>query len=305
MYYEDELERYEQEAEDRFDDYAGEYEEDWPYEDEEDHFDTGFGGAEYSYEPEEYYEEYEYFEEDDDDDSFDSYAAQTIGKIDPNDRTLTISVTNTTAEDQDVVIFGANEGLAPPAGVLVEVAESSHNEVREESKSNPFKIVGMKLAVSDPLQFDHVLEITTRSVTGYKDRRPYQPRNATSPQNFSQHLIDDAAFEMDVTGRDALRFRIKANAKVTFTFTIKARANMANLLAGKNVAELSIDPRTTGLPQIDLQQQKQPTAFGLKKRKPKPKTKVKKRIVPVSRPAVKRKPAPAPRKVVKKRLKKR
>ncbi|MCB0375257.1 MAG: hypothetical protein KDD04_05000, partial [Sinomicrobium sp.] len=104
----------------------------------------------------------------------------------------------------------------------------------------------------------------------------YQPRNATSPQNFDPLLIDDHSFEMNVTGQDSLRFTIGAGVTVVFTFTIKARANMGNLLKGSNVAELSRAPRTTGLPQIDLLRAKKPTAFGLK---PKPKSKPKVRKI--------------------------
>ena len=95
----------------------------------------------------------------------------------------------------------------------------------------------------------------------------YQPRNATSPQNFNPTLIDDDNFEMDVTGQDALRFTINANSEVVFTFTVKARANLGNLLRGHNVAELSHAPRTTGLPQIDLVRRRRPTALGLPSRR--------------------------------------
>ena len=252
MNYDDELRRYEEEAEDRYDDYDDEYEDDFYeddfYEDEEDDF----------YEEEDDYATVEYIEDDDYDgydDSYDSYTSN-VGKIDANDRTLTIVVSNTSDVDAEAIIFGGNESAAQADGVAVVVEESSHKEVREESKGNPFKIAGMKMSVSNPLQFDNVLKVTRRTATGSNTARVYQPRNATSPQNFTQQLIDDAAFEMDVTGQDSLRLTVKAQATVVFTFTIRARANMGNLLKGNNVAELSQAPRTTGLPQLDLLQQK-------------------------------------------------
>ncbi|MDW3191924.1 MAG: hypothetical protein R8G66_06155 [Cytophagales bacterium] len=279
MNYEDELERYEDEAEDRYDDYDEDYEDEF-FDDEEDDFDTGFGGYEdedgfYDDDEEDGFydeeEEIEYLpvmdeEEDYDgyDDAYDSYKSTSIGKIDPNDRTLTVVVKNTSGADAEAVLFGGNEGASQPAGVSVIVEESSHREVREESKANPFKIAGMKMSVSDPLQFDNVLKVTRRTATGSNTVRVYQPRNATSPQNFTQQLIDDSAFEMDVTGQDSLRMLIKDGTTVVFTFTIKARANMGNLLKGNNVAELSKAPRTTGLPQLDLLQRKKKS----KRRKP-------------------------------------
>ena len=266
--YDDELMGYEGDAEDRYDDY--DYEDEY-YEDE-DEFDTGLEGREDSYYDDDYVEEeVEYIPAGDYEEDYDGYTTTSIGRIDPNDRTFTVVVKNTSGADAEAIIFGGNEEAAQPAGVTVTVEESSHKEVREESKANPFKIAGMKMSVSDPLQFDNVLKVTKRTAAGSNTVRVYQPRNATSPQNFTQQLIDDNNFEMDVTGQDSLRFIIKDGVTVVFTFTMKARANMGNLLKGQNVAELSQAPRTTGLPQLDLLRTKKPTAFGLK-----PKRKVKK-----------------------------
>lgn len=268
-HYDDELMSYEEEAEDRFDD-----------------FNSGLEGNEDVYYDDEYEEGYDYLpgwgEYEAYPHGFDNYQASSIGRIDPNDRTLTVVVTNTSGTGQVAILFGANEEAAQITGVEVRVEESSHKEVREESKAHPFKIAGMKMSVSDPLQFDNVLNITRKTATGSRTARVYQPRNATSPQNFTQQLIDDDNFEMDVTGQDSLRFTIRDGAVVVFTFTIKARANMGNLLKGNNVAELSNIPRTTGLPQLDLLRKRQPTAFGLNQvRRP-------------SRPR-RRRPAPRPR----------
>ncbi len=267
MNYEDEMMRYEDDAEDQYDNY---YEDEY-YEDE-DNFDTGFEGNEDAY----YGEEVA---------MYDDYSASSIGMIDANDRTLTVVVRNTTQQAETAIIFGGNEEAPQPAGLTVTVEESSHREVREESKANPFKIAGMKMSVSNPLQFDNVLQILRRTATGSNTSRVYQPRNATSPQNFTQQLIDDEAFEMDVTGQDSLRLMIEPDVTVVFTLTVKARANIGNLLDGRNVAELSRSPRTTGLPQLDLLRKRRPTAFGIR---PRAKRKVKR---PMARPAMQRPPA--------------
>lgn len=279
----DELMDYENEAEDRYDDYDEDYEdgydedyEDEYYDDDEDEFDSGFEGNEDGYDDD--YDGYDEEEEieylpmedgyDDYDDDYDSYKTTSIGKIDPNDRTLTVVVKNTSGADAEAIVFGGNQEAAQPAGVTVTVEESSHKEVQEESKANPFKIAGMKMSASNALQFDNVLKVTRRTAAGSNTVRVYQPRNATSPQNFTQQLIDDDNFEMDVTGQDSLRLIVKDGVTVVFTFTIKARANMGNLLKGANVAELSRTPRTTGLPQLDLVRRKQPSALGIRRRRP-------------------------------------
>lgn len=259
MSYEDELMRYEESAEDQYDDY-----DDGIY--DEDDFDTGFEGMddEYVGYDDEYEEEYDLY---DDEEDYDDYTSSSLGKIDPNDRTLTVVVKNASGASAEAVIFGGNAEKAQPAGVTVEIEESSHKEVREESKSNPFKIAGLKYSVSNALQFDNVLRIDRRTASGSKTTRVYQPRNATSPQNFTQTLIDDDNFEMDVTGQDSLNVVVEDGVTAVFTFTIKARANLGNLLKGSNVAELSRAPRTTGLPQLDLIRRKRPTAYGMRPRR--------------------------------------
>ncbi|WP_010520463.1 hypothetical protein [Aquimarina agarivorans] len=280
MDYNDELMRYEEAAEDQYDDYDG-------YDDEdEDDFDSGFEGAEDEYD--DYEDDYDDYEDEGeyDDDAYDDYTRTSIGKIDPNDRTLTVVVTNKSGDAAEAVIFGGNAEAAQPTGVVVDIEESSHKEVREESKANPFKIAGMKYSVSNPLQFDNVLRVERRTASGSKTTRVYQPRNATSPQNFTQSLIDDDNFEMDVTGQDSLRVVVEDGVTAVFTFTIKARANLGNLLKGQNVAELSRAPRTTGLPQLDLARRKRPTALGLR-----PKRRRRRRAAPrriVRRPIRKR-----------------
>ncbi|HEY9084034.1 MAG TPA: hypothetical protein VIN73_11920 [Vicingaceae bacterium] len=248
--YEDEILDYELDAESRYDDFSGDY--------DEDYFDTGFEGNED-------FQEMEYIDVSGmRSGMYDNYTTTSIGKIDPNDRTLTVVVANTSGAAAQAILFGGNEEAAQPAGVTVTVEESSHKEVREESKANPFKIRGMKLSVSNPLQFDNILKIVKRTAAGSNTERVYQPRNATSPQNFTQSLIDDNNFEMDVTGQDSLRVIVKDGVTMVFTFTIKARANMGNLLKGNNVAELSDAPRTTGLPQIDLLRKQNAGAFGIR-----------------------------------------
>lgn len=217
--------------------------------------------SDYEQSAEEYFDNYGGFEGVDP--QYHSYSPMTIGRIDPLDRTYTIRVENTGTDAEEAIIFGGNENAEQPKNVTVTVQESSHNEVREESKSNPFKILGLKMQVSDPFQFDNVLRIVHRRSSGFYQEQKYQPRNATSPQNFNSNMIDDEHFEMDVTGHDSLRFQILPNTKVSFTFTVKARANMGNLLKGMNVAEMSTSPRTTGLPQLDLVRKKTPPVFGL------------------------------------------
>jgi len=229
MDYENELERYERDGEGRYDNYGGQGLPD------EDDF---------------YYEDEEYEVADEYEDEFDSYSGDAVGRLDPNDTTYTFVVTNTGEEEREVVLFGANENLTPPEGVTVEVAESSHNEVREESKANPFTIVGMKMSVSNSQQFDNVLFLYEKTSTGRTTTNVRQPRTWQSPQNFDQNSIHAINFTMHVTGKTSMRFKAKKGTTV-FTFSVQSRTNLGNVLIGKNVAEVNTAPQVTGLPQMD------------------------------------------------------
>lgn len=281
MDYDDEILEYEQDAEDSYDDFdSSEY--------EEDDFDSGLEGNEDAYDEEEDYDDY--YEDDEMesvDDDFDSYKSTSVGKIDPNDRTLTVVVKNTSGADQEAVIFGANQDLAPPSGLSITVEESSHNEVKEESKANPFLIEAMKMSVTDPLQFDNILRIVRRTAAGSNTQRVFQPRNATSPQNFTSNLVH-SNFSMEVTGQDSLRVLVKDGITIVFTFTIKARANMGNLLKGRNVAELSTAPQITGIPQLDFAKRRRANPFNrarkrivrrYKRRRPRPRRRMRRRFL--------------------------
>ena len=196
------------------------------------------------------------------DPGYDNYHASTLGRINPADRTYTVRVQSTASRSQEVIVFGGYENADQPAGVTVSVGESSHAELRAESKSQPFLINGMKMFVSDPEQIGQVLKIHHRRSTGAYAGWTYQPADAVSPQNHNPKMIDDGNFEMEVTGHDSLRFQILPGASVTFVFTVRVRASMGNLLQGRNVAEVSHSPRITGLPQIDMVRMPAPRILG-------------------------------------------
>ena len=233
----DEMEAYERDAEDRFDNF---YEED-DYDQEEEY---EILEVEDDYYPMDYEEEY------------DNYAGNGSGVLDPNDTTYTFVVNNTTTEDHEVVLFGANEAIQPPSGVTIDVAESSHNEVREESKANPFTIMGMKMSVSDTAQFDNVLTLVEKTSGGRLTTYVKQPRNYQSPQNQDKNLIHAVDFTIKVTGKSSVRFIAKPG-KTSFTFSIQFRTNIGNVLSGKNVGEINNTPQPTGLPQLDLKRSEQ------------------------------------------------
>lgn len=256
----DELERYERDGEERFDNFGG-YEGD--FEDSE-HFEDDQYYEEYEDDYDGYEEDFEYVTEyEDDQDDYDGYSVNQVGRLDPNDTTYTFVINNTGNTEEEVVLFGANENLPPPSSgtVSVDVAESSHSEVREESKANPFTIVGMKMFVTNLEQFDNVLNLYERTSGGRVTTHVVQPRNYQSPANQDKYLIHALDFEFEVTGKSSLRFLVKPG-KTSFTFNISNRTNIGNVLQGKSVAEVNTKPQATGVPSIDMQRMPNPARLG-------------------------------------------
>ena len=157
--------------------------------------------------------------------------------LDPNDRTLTVSVVNATASAvSDVVIFGAVKDLTDAnlnANITITVSESSHLKVKTELLQNPFRILGVKYSVTTTAQFSNTLTLTEETSTGGLISRIWQPLNYRSAQNNLLIPINAPAFELLVTANTYIKFDIQGRETVNFTFGIininKSRKLIENL----------------------------------------------------------------------------
>jgi hypothetical protein len=186
------------------------------------------------------------------------YQGGATDVLDPNDRTMTISVVNaaTTAQTSNVRIFGSFYDLTDAnlnSNVTVTVAESSHLQVKSELLRGAYRIQGLKYSVSSSAtQFSNVLSIYSRNSTGALDRRLWQPLNYRSAQNQITTQIDAPTFELLLTPFVYMEFTINASETCTFTFTIVEKLSTDNIMMGRNVIKQSRFGAPTGLPQIDL-----------------------------------------------------
>lgn len=186
---------------------------------------------------------------------FDSDSSDFCGTqdtmIEPYDRTLTFIITNTSGALADAILFGGYENAPQPAGVTVTVVESSHEEVRRETESNPYYFAGMKVRVTNEIQFGNPFKIRRKYATGSLSQGIYQPENYISPTNFNAKIIDDPSFKILIDGRTSIVIPIFDGITMTITFTTSSRANVANLVKGKNPKQVSPYIRPTGNPAID------------------------------------------------------
>lgn len=184
-------------------------------------------------------------------------AAGNAQVLNPNDRTLTVTVVNASVSAiTNVMIFGTVKDLTDAnknAAVTITVAESSHLQVKTELLQNPFRILGLKYVVTTVAQFNNSLTLVEEKSTGSLHSVKWQPLNFRSAQNQITTQIDCASFEFLVTSNTYFTFTIAASETVTFTFTLVERFDAKAELRDGRTRQVSRTMAPTGLPQLDLQ----------------------------------------------------
>jgi len=189
-------------------------------------------------------------------DEFMGYSPVSGEELDPNDRTMTITVANAnTTTAKTVRLFGAVKDLTDAtkdSDITITVSESSHLQVKTELLQNPFRIKGLKYSVANAGQFSNTISIFEESSTGGLSKRIFQALNYRSAQNNLSTQIDAPDWELLVSAKTYIELSINASETVTFTFTISEKAELKNVLKGRGVKTSTHRQAPTGLPQIDM-----------------------------------------------------
>ena len=176
--------------------------------------------------------------------------------LDPNDRTWTVSVVNAaTTAVTGVTLFGSAVDLTDAnkdADITINVAESSHLQLKTELLTTPVRILGLKYTVTTAAQFSNALTLVDKTSNGALSQRIWQPLNYRSAQNQLTTQIDAPTFELLLSATSYITFSMAASETVTFTFTIVEKGMQKNLLRGAPAVAASTQMAPTGLPQIDL-----------------------------------------------------
>ena len=178
------------------------------------------------------------------------------GQLDPNGRTLTISVQNTnTGTTAAIFIFGSIYDLtdATQPTIHVTVAEaSSYLSLKTDLLASPIRIYGARYNVSSVAQLNNPWNIIRQSSSGEYDSRYVQPISYRSAQNTIQTQVDMMSFALLVTKEVRLQVTLLASETVTFTFYIKEKVDVSDVLKGQGVVRSTDQTVPTGLPQIDM-----------------------------------------------------
>jgi len=171
-----------------------------------------------------------------------------LGTVPESDRTLTCRIENTSGGLEEARVFGAytNPNNTQPAGVTVQFQETSHDQVRAESASNPLLIVGLKYIVTNTVQFQNNISLFRQTSTGGTAVETFQPFSFRSAQNFQAQQIDAPGYAFYVDGKTEWRVPINDGEVLTFIFFISTRGDLTRILEGRPVVDTAKAPAPTG-----------------------------------------------------------
>ncbi|MFA5432114.1 MAG: hypothetical protein WC319_04480 [Candidatus Paceibacterota bacterium] len=152
-----------------------------------------------------------------------------FGSIDPNDKTLTFKIKN--SSETDIVtarLFGSVKDLfdKKQSGFIeIDVIESSHEQVKLQILSDTFFIKGMKYCVKNSSQFLNNWDMYKERVTGMLMKRRYFPLTDRHATNNLVTQIDAPNFELVVDKNTFIEIPMNPLEEMTIIFQIAAEFN--------------------------------------------------------------------------------
>jgi hypothetical protein len=199
---------------------------------------------------EDYDEDYDEdsFDEDYDEDYDEEYEGVPTGKLSVSDRTLAVVVENTNPTPTQVSLFGAFKNLSIPnfgipAGVNVSVPESSYAQLLNEIASAPMSIKGIKMIVSNALQFNYTLQFVKKEATGAEESDPLVPSRYLSALQNQGTIVEMPAIKFPLDGKVELRSTFLNGATTQIIFNVGSKVDLARVSQGKSVIRAATPAR--------------------------------------------------------------
>lgn len=194
-----------------------------------------------SYEGDESYDDDGYDDDGyDDDDSYDEDYSGGGKKLSVSERTHNIVVANTTAGDKAINLFDAyansNANLnGLPAGATVTVDNGSYARFLNEISVNPILIVGIRMKVTNAIQFDQTITFVRTESNGKSERDPMNPNTWLNANQFNPNIAEIQGIRFVLDGKLALQFTLKEGVTATFIFFVTTKIDMGLSVEGKSV----------------------------------------------------------------------
>ena len=143
------------------------------------------------------------------------------------------------AGTETAVIFGrnrfagaANFGSGPNINVGMAVAAVPYAQLLQQSASEPFEVVKVRLSSTSVTQLDQSFTYVKTDSNGQEARTPITTSSYLSPDQF-QNTLRDIDYRMEVDGNTHLELPVLAATALTMSVYISAKVNIAKPLIGK------------------------------------------------------------------------
>jgi hypothetical protein len=207
-----------------------------------------------------YGEDYDDFNGDDfdlfegDGDDLYSYSNATGGGMDmlKSPAPYQLTVVNTTAGNLTLVMFGQNQFLlstnfGSSVGLSVTPAQTnvSYLQLLQQSASQPFETSLIRVQSTNASQVTQILTVTVTDANGQSATLPIITQSYFSSYQ-QQSGILDVPYQVKIDGNTSITSTILANTTVTYTFFPAEKVNTAKGLAGQGAVQVY------GNPQVNL-----------------------------------------------------
>ena len=149
-----------------------------------------------------------------------------------------VNVSNTTAGNLTVTLFGLNTFLLTPnfgSSVGVQVAPAQTNvsylELLQQSASQPFETSLIRIQTTTLPQLTQIITVTSKDANGQLCQIPIITQSYFSANQF-QNTILDVPYPVKIDGNTSLSFTILAGEVATYTFFPAEKINSSRILGG-------------------------------------------------------------------------
>lgn len=163
-----------------------------------------------------------------------------------------LTVVNTTAGNLTMVIFGNNANLlstnfGSSVGLAITPAQTNitYLQLLQQSASQPFETSLIRVQSTNSSQVTQILTVTVSDANGQSATLPIITQSYFSSYQ-QQSGILDVPYQLKIDGNTSITSTILANTTVTFTFFPAEKVNTAKGLAGQGAVQVY------GNPQVNL-----------------------------------------------------
>lgn len=163
-----------------------------------------------------------------------------------------VTVTNTTAGTLTLVLFGKNQFLlstnfGSSVGLTVTPAQTNvtYLELLQQSADQPFETSLLRVQSSNATQVTQILTVTVKDANGQSATLPIITQSYFSSYQ-QQSGILDVPYNLKIDGNTSVTSPVLANTTVTYTFFPAEKVNVSKGLSGKKPVQIY------GNPQVNL-----------------------------------------------------